>query len=194
MTANARQTSHLMKWNGAYWLVGVWTPPQRKVPISAGDRPLDPSLGFIAQRHGPFDRPEDINLPPSAPRRHDHYITWYYRTLTRQIAAESVFYEQIRWRGLAAEIGQWADPHPHGEKLHINIFPESFASFMQRQARIAGTKDLSDISSPENNVPVMDWNRHVLEHEGWFVTDDRSYINMASKAMMIRDMELIEGP
>lgn len=122
---------HLMAWRSEYWLVYVSDPPRPITGIDAGNRPASAALGFTNHPRGPYMRPEDADKPYGE-RRHDYYVDSYVRRLTRQIAAESTFYGEIRWQGWRAEINQWVDPPPHGLRLDICISSDDLNSQFER--------------------------------------------------------------
>jgi hypothetical protein len=173
----------------------IWDPPQPRVGIQAGNRPSALALGFSRKQRGPYTRPEDENKPHRE-RRHDYYVDTYGRRLTRAIAAESTFYPHVRWRGLPVEIQEWCDPPPHGRRLNINMYPDSWPSFRQRDQRIAGLTDLEGIPKHELNAPEIGWHAMIpmLKREGWDIMDWYTWGHMAKRMCMIDELELIEGP
>jgi hypothetical protein len=161
----------------------------------AGNRPSAASLGFENYPRGPYSRPEDSHLPDNK-RRFDYFVDCYSRGLTRAIAAESTFYPHVRWRGLPVEIQEWCDPPPHGRRLNINMYPDSWPSFRQRDQRIAGLPSLEGIPPRELNSPEMGWYALVpmLKREGWEIMDEYVMGRMAKRMCMIDELDLIEGP
>ncbi len=188
-------TDRLMKWHGEYWLAGYWTPPRSKAAILAGNRRSSAELGFHNRPRGPYTRPEDANKPYRE-RRNDYFVDCYSRGLTRGIAAESIFYPHVRWRGLPVHIQEWCDPPPHGRRLIMNMTPDTWPSVLQRDQRIAGLSSVEGIPAHELNAPEMGWYALVpmLKDEGWDVADEYVMGRWASKACMIDELELIEGP
>lgn len=195
VNSELKHTWHLMSWRNEYWLVCVWSPPQPRVGVQAGNRPSSLALGFTKKPRGPYTRPEDGEKPHHQ-RRNDHYVDTYGRRLTRGIAAESIFYPHVRWRGLPVHIQEWCDPPPHGRRLIMNMTPDTWPSVLQRDQRIAGLSSVEGIPAHELNAPEMGWYALVpmLKHEGWDVADEYVMGRWASKACMIDELELIEGP
>jgi hypothetical protein len=186
---------HLFHWRDGFFLAQYGNPAQGPFGVSAGNRASASALGFKNYPRGPYSRPEDSHLP-NTQRRLDYFVDFFCHPLTRKIATESTFYKLLRWRGLPVHIQDWCDPPPHGRRLNINMYPDTWPSFVQRDQRIAGLTSLEGIPSHELNSPEIGWYALVpmLRREGWEIMDEYVMGRMAKKMCMIDELELIEGP